>query len=123
MELFGTVSLPVAVVLTFYLIFSTIFTGVLNLVPLLLLLITLFLPALLVLLTTKKAVYALWMFVYLLAIPIWNFALPLYAFWHFDDFSWGDTRRVHGEISQADHSTRQGAYEIGSVSMKRYRSI
>lgn len=118
--MFGTVTIPIAVILTFYLIVSSIVTGVANLLPLVLLLITLFLPAILVLLTTRKAVYALWMFVYLLAIPIWNFALPLYAFWHFDDFSWGDTRLVQGETNQADHSTRQGAYEIGSVSMKRF---
>jgi chitin synthase len=32
------------------------------------------------------------MFIYLAALPIWNFILPVYAFWHFDDFSWGETR-------------------------------
>lgn len=30
-------------------------------------------------------------------LPIWNFILPVYAFWHFDDFSWGQTRQVEGE--------------------------
>lgn len=34
-----------------------------------------------------------WMFLYLLSLPIFFFALPLYAFWHFDDFSWGRTRK------------------------------
>jgi chitin synthase len=38
------------------------------------------------------------MFVYLTALPIWNFVLPVYAFWHFDDFSWGETRVIEGEI-------------------------
>ncbi|KAJ3059019.1 hypothetical protein HDU98_004955 [Podochytrium sp. JEL0797] len=33
-----------------------------------------------------------WMCIYLLAIPIYSFYLPMYAFWHFDDFSWGNTR-------------------------------
>jgi hypothetical protein len=37
------------------------------------------------------------MIVYLLALPIWNFVLPVYSFWHFDDFSWGITRQVAGE--------------------------
>ena len=87
LELFGTVSLPAAVVLTVYLVFSCAVYGSANLIPLLLLLITLFLPGILVLMTTRKPVYVLWMFVYLLALPIWNLALPLYAFWHFDDFS------------------------------------
>lgn len=55
------------------------------------------LPAFLILFSTRRPVYVYWMFLYLLALPIWNFVLPVYAFWHFDDFSWGATRQVHGE--------------------------
>jgi hypothetical protein len=29
-------------------------------------------------------------------LPIWNFVLPVYSFWHFDDFTWGETRKIHG---------------------------
>ena len=29
--------------------------------------------------------------------PVIAFYVPLYAFWHFDDFSWGNTRLVTGE--------------------------
>jgi chitin synthase len=36
-----------------------------------------------------------WMFAYILALPIYSFVLPIYSFWHFDDFSWGDTRMVY----------------------------
>ncbi|KAJ2669113.1 hypothetical protein IWW42_004801 [Coemansia sp. RSA 1085] len=38
-----------------------------------------------------------WMIVYLLAIPVFSFIIPIYSFWHFDDFSWGNTRVVVGE--------------------------
>ncbi|KAJ2006444.1 hypothetical protein GGI04_001880 [Coemansia thaxteri] len=38
-----------------------------------------------------------WMVVYLLAIPFFTFLLPVYSFWHFDDFSWGNTRMVVGD--------------------------
>ncbi|KAJ2483620.1 Chitin synthase, class 6, partial [Coemansia sp. RSA 2052] len=38
-----------------------------------------------------------WMIVYLLAIPFFTFLLPVYSFWHFDDFSWGNTRMVVGD--------------------------
>ncbi|KAI8058435.1 chitin synthase-domain-containing protein [Syncephalis plumigaleata] len=38
-----------------------------------------------------------WMIIYLLAMPIFGFLLPIYSFWHFDDFSWGNTRVVVGE--------------------------
>ncbi|KNC98434.1 uncharacterized protein SPPG_06138 [Spizellomyces punctatus DAOM BR117] len=35
-----------------------------------------------------------WMIIYMLAMPIFGAYIPLYSFWHFDDFSWGNTRRV-----------------------------
>ncbi|KAJ3008929.1 hypothetical protein HKX48_008264 [Thoreauomyces humboldtii] len=35
-----------------------------------------------------------WMVIYILAMPLFGAFIPLYSFWHFDDFSWGDTRRV-----------------------------
>jgi chitin synthase len=38
-----------------------------------------------------------WMILYILAIPVFSFYIPLYSFWHFDDFSWGNTRVVVGE--------------------------
>ncbi|KAJ5256146.1 hypothetical protein N7505_011297 [Penicillium chrysogenum] len=38
-----------------------------------------------------------WMIIYLCAYPIYNFILPLYAFWKQDDFGWGTTRVVIGE--------------------------
>ncbi|KAJ1886793.1 hypothetical protein LPJ66_009451 [Kickxella alabastrina] len=38
-----------------------------------------------------------WMIIYLLAYPLWSFFIPIYAFWHMDDFSWGNTRIVVGE--------------------------
>ncbi|KAG8798126.1 hypothetical protein FRC16_007966 [Serendipita sp. 398] len=44
------------------------------------------------------------------SLPIWNFVLPVYSFWHFDDFSWGETRRVEGEGKQKGH-------DIGSATL------
>lgn len=41
--------------------------------------------------------YVGWMLIYLLSYPLWSFYLPLYSFWHFDDFGWGNTRVVIGE--------------------------
>lgn len=41
--------------------------------------------------------YIGWMIIYLLAYPLYAFLLPVYSFWHMDDFSWGNTRIVVGE--------------------------
>ncbi|KAI8364207.1 chitin synthase-domain-containing protein [Blakeslea trispora] len=38
-----------------------------------------------------------WMLVSILAIPVFSFYIPIYAYWHFDDFSWGNTRVVVGD--------------------------
>lgn len=97
MDLIGTVVLPIAITLTY-----TLAVGMAinppntfeEAIPLMLLSAVLGLPAILILLTTRKVVYVFWMMVYLIALPIWNFILPVYAFWHFDDFSWGETRYV-----------------------------
>ncbi|KAJ3077159.1 hypothetical protein HDU98_007544 [Podochytrium sp. JEL0797] len=34
-----------------------------------------------------------WMVISILAMPCFSFYLPLYAYWHFDDFKWGNTRK------------------------------
>jgi chitin synthase len=41
------------------------------------------------------------MVIYLMAIPLFSFYVPLYAFWHFDDFSWGKTRAIVGKNGKA----------------------
>ncbi|KAI8579523.1 hypothetical protein K450DRAFT_241387 [Umbelopsis ramanniana AG] len=38
-----------------------------------------------------------WMIVSIFAIPVFSLYIPVYSFWHFDDFSWGNTRVVVGE--------------------------
>jgi len=59
--------------------------------------------------------------IYLFALPIWNFVLPVYAYWHFDDFSWGQTRQVHGEKSGGDdHGKKEGEFDSSRLVMKRW---
>jgi hypothetical protein len=57
-----------------------------------------FLPGFLVLLTGSRLSNIGWMALYFLALPMWQVILPLYAFWNFDDFSWGETRKVSTEV-------------------------
>ncbi|KAJ2593086.1 Chitin synthase, class 1 [Coemansia sp. RSA 1797] len=123
LDLVGTVALPVAIVLTYILIVRacmTNYNSVSAFLPLAMLILVLFLPGILILITTRKWVYVLWMFVYLLALPIWNFVLPVYAYWHFDDFSWGETRKVHGETKDAGHGDSGGTFDASTVPLKRW---
>ncbi|RUS19780.1 chitin synthase-domain-containing protein [Endogone sp. FLAS-F59071] len=123
MDLIGTLVLPVAMILTVVLVISIIKTHITSFVlavPLILLLLVLFSPGLLILLTTRKWVYVMWMGVYLCALPIWNFVLPVYAYWHFDDFSWGETRKVTGETKGDDHGKKEGAFDASKIPMQRW---
>jgi chitin synthase len=65
------------------------------------------------------------MFIYLLSLPIWNLILPAYAYWHFDDFSWGDTRITLGEKRGAGKSGHSGDGEFDSskITMKRWHDF
>lgn len=120
-DLVGTIVLPVAICLTYTLIINYIFhppAGFSDAIPLLLLGAVLGLPAVLILITTFKIVYVGWMLIYLIALPIWNFVLPVYAFSKFDDFSWGETRKVEGEAKGDDG---HGGGGIGvEVPMRRW---
>ncbi|KAI1312300.1 hypothetical protein EDD11_002954 [Mortierella claussenii] len=117
LELIGTVVLPAAIIIT----------HTLAILPLILIVVIIGLPAVLIVLTTRKWIYVLWMFMYLFSLPIWNFVLPLYSFWHFDDFSWGETRKVAnqqkrkaGAAAAGDHGDQEGVFESGSIIMRKW---
>lgn len=120
MELAGTLVLPAAIAFTIYLIIDAII-NIHNppVIPLILLGIILGLPGLLIVVTSRKVAYLGWMFVYLCSLPIWNFVLPAYSFWHFDDFSWGQTRMVAGE-KRGGHGDKEGEFDSSHIVMKRW---
>lgn len=89
-------------------------------IPLVLLGLILGLPGLLVVITAHSWSYVGWMFIYLLSLPIWNFVLPTYAFWKFDDFSWGDTRKTTGEKTKKAGIEYEGEFDSSKITMKRW---
>jgi chitin synthase len=121
MELVGTLALPAAISFTIYLLVMACL-GQPALIPLILLALILGLPAVLIVMTSRKVVYVGWMLVYLISLPIWNFVLPTYAYWHFDDFSWGDTRKVEGAESdkKGGHADRDGEFDSSVITMKKW---
>ncbi|KAL5379992.1 Chitin synthase 4 [Paraphaeosphaeria sporulosa] len=126
-ELIGTLVLPAAIAFTFYLIAISIKAAVLHtaapLIPLILLALILGLPAVLIVITAHRWSYVAWMFVYLLSLPVWNFVLPTYAFWKFDDFSWGDTRKTAGEKTKKAGLEYEGEFDSSKITMKRWHDF
>ena len=119
-ELVGTLVLPAAISFTFYLIIISIVAKPVPIIPLVLLALILGLPAVLIVLTAHRWSYVLWMLIYLLSLPIWNFVLPTYAYWKFDDFSWGDTRKTAGEKTKKAGIEYEGEFDSTKITMKRW---
>lgn len=61
-----------------------------------------------------------WMILYIIAIPVFSFGLPLYAFWHMDDFNWGNTRVVAGEGGKNVVVTDEGKFDPAAIPRKKW---
>ncbi|KAF6836857.1 chitin synthase 4 [Colletotrichum plurivorum] len=119
-ELMGTLVLPAAIAFTFYVVIISIVNQPPQIIPLVLLGLILGLPAVLIVITAHSWSYVLWMMIYLVSLPIWNFVLPTYAFWKFDDFSWGDTRKTAGEKTKKAGLEYEGEFDSSKITMKRW---
>ncbi|KAJ1570006.1 Chitin synthase, class 3 [Nowakowskiella sp. JEL0078] len=119
MELVGTVVLPAAITFTIYVVVKSCI-GQPEPTPLILLAAILGLPAVLIVLTASRLIYVFWMFLYLLSLPVWNFILPVYAFWNFDDFTWGETRKTLSDKKGEDHGKREGDFDGSGIHMRRW---
>jgi len=61
-----------------------------------------------------------WMIIYILAMPVFSFGLPLYSFWHMDDFSWGNTRVVTGEKGRKVVISDEGKFDPATIPHKKW---
>ena len=96
-DLFGTVILPATCVYLGYLIFRVAtHTGQFPLISIIMIACVYGLQAI-IFIVRRQWQHVGWMIIYILAFPIYSFVLPIYSFWHQDDFSWGTTRIVIGE--------------------------
>ena len=121
MELTGTLVLPAAIAFTLYVVVQAFLPNVPTpTIPLILLALILGLPGILIVVTSRKIAYVGWMLIYLISLPIWNFVLPMYAYWHMDDFSWGATRVVQGENKKDNHGDADGKFDPSHIVMKRW---
>lgn len=121
-DLIGTLVLPAAIAFTFYVVIIAIVKKPTPVLSLVLLALILGLPGVLIVVTASRPSYIVWMMIYLLSLPIWNFVLPMYAYWKFDDFSWGDTRTIAGG-DKGGHDEAEGEFDSSHIVMKRWRDF
>lgn len=120
-DLVSTLVLPAAITFTLYVVIIAIVKKPTPVLSLVLLAMILGLPGVLIVVTATRASYLVWMLIYLAALPVWNFILPMYAYWHFDDFSWGETRAVVG--GNKAHDETEGEFDSSQIIMKRWREF
>ncbi|OLY85610.1 Chitin synthase 8 [Smittium mucronatum] len=96
-DLFGTLTMPCTVLYLLYLAYLAISkTSSVGYISLILIAVIYGLQILLFI-VKRQWQHIGWLVIYLLAYPLWSLYIPIYSFWHFDDFSWGNTRIVIGE--------------------------
>ncbi|KAJ3264305.1 hypothetical protein HDU77_008867 [Chytriomyces hyalinus] len=61
-----------------------------------------------------------WMLLYILAMPVFSLYIPLYAFWHFDDFSWGSTRVIVGDKGKKLLTADVVPFDPSSIPRRRW---
>ncbi|KAK4515380.1 inositol hexakisphosphate and diphosphoinositol-pentakisphosphate kinase [Mucor velutinosus] len=63
----------------------------------------------------RKWEHIIWMIVSIFAIPVFSFMIPIYSYWHFDDFSWGNTRVVMGDKGRKLVMADEGKFDRRSI--------
>ncbi|KAG2201668.1 hypothetical protein INT47_003894 [Mucor saturninus] len=80
----------------------------------------------LIFIINKRWEYIAWFFISILALPIFSFWIPVYSYWHFDDFSWGNTRVVVGEKGKKMAVADEGEFDpktIPLISWSQYERM
>ena len=120
MDLLSTVIQPVTLAYIIYLIVWLIIdTGIIPWTAFVILAAVYGLQAIIFLLRRKWDMVG-WMFIYILALPIHTLALPLYSFWHMDDFSWGNTRVITGEKGKKLVLSDEGKFDPNSIPKRKW---
>ncbi|KAL2671150.1 hypothetical protein Neosp_013724 [[Neocosmospora] mangrovei] len=119
-DLLSTIVQPVIVLYIVYLIYQVVANpGVIPITAFLLLAAIYGLQAIIFILRRKWEMVG-WMIMYILAIPVFSFALPLYSFWHMDDFNWGNTRVIAGEKGKKIVVSDEGKFDPKSIPRKKW---
>lgn len=120
LDLLSTIAQPVTVAYIVYLIVRvSINSSVIPLMAFVLLGAIYGLQAIIFILRRKWEMIG-WMIIYIIAMPVFSLALPLYSFWHMDDFSWGNTRLITGEKGNQVVISDEGKFDPASIPHKKW---
>jgi len=119
-DLFATLIQPVTLIYMVYLIYYIIFSGERLPTISLILILSMYGFQIIIYLVKKQWQHVGWMIIYLMAMPIYGFFFPLYSFWHFDDFSWGNTRVVVGDGKKKEFLPENEKFDPSTIPTKTW---
>ncbi|TIB15854.1 hypothetical protein E3P92_01552 [Wallemia ichthyophaga] len=119
-DLLSTIIAPVTVVYIVYLIYLAAAEGKTIPTTSIIMLCAIYGFQALIFLMHRKWEQIGWMIVYICAIPLFSFFLPLYSFWHFDDFSWGSTHTITGEKGRKMMIHDEGHFDPKAIPLKTW---
>ena len=114
LDLFSTLTMPAALGYLAYLVYKALIAGTAPVVPLVLIAAVYGMQSVLFL-TRQEFQHFIWMIISILGMPFTSLAIPLYSFWHFDDFSWGNTRKVAGAAGGNAHTTEGDEFDTNLI--------
>ncbi|KAJ2443934.1 ATP-dependent RNA helicase [Coemansia sp. RSA 2440] len=120
MDLLGNAVLPASVAFCYYLVGAACM-GQAVAVPLVLMALAFVLQGAMIVVTTQRIGYIYWMVIYILALPVWNFIMPVYAFWRFDDFSWGRSSTHADDNDTRAFITADERLALEPIPLKRWK--
>ncbi|KAL7750763.1 hypothetical protein RI367_003720 [Sorochytrium milnesiophthora] len=114
LDLFATLVMPASVAYLGYLIYLVALDSKTHVQALILVGVTYGLQAI-IFLIKRQWQHVGWMIIHILSMPVFYLYIPLYSFWHFDDFSWGNTRVIAGEKAGGGHDGDQDHFDLSSL--------
>ncbi|PVU88773.1 hypothetical protein BB561_005707 [Smittium simulii] len=121
LDLFGTLTMPTVLIYMCYLVFIAVSkVADVGYISLIILGAVYGLQAIIFILR-REWQHVGWMVIYLMCFPLWSFVLPIYSFWHFDDFSWGNTRTVIGEGKRKVITENDFEFDPKSIPLVHWR--
>ncbi|KAI8318897.1 hypothetical protein GQ54DRAFT_299770 [Martensiomyces pterosporus] len=120
LDLFGTLTMPTTLIYFAYLIYVAV-TGIADVGYISLILIgAIYGLQAVIFILRREWQHVGWMIIYLCAYPLWSFVLPIYSFWHMDDFSWGNTRVVVGDGKRKIIVEDDKPFDPASIPQRRW---
>ncbi|GAA5984815.1 hypothetical protein JCM5350_004246 [Sporobolomyces pararoseus] len=120
-DLLGTIILPATFVYLVYLIVTVATgSGQIPVIALIMIAAVYGLQAIIFLLK-RQWQFIGWLIIYIIAYPVYSFLLPVYSFWRFDDFTWGNTRVVVGEgRSKKVLQAEEEAFDESTIPLSKF---